>query len=420
MKNKNTLKTWLAAPLLALSLCFGLPTEITAQSKKSANEPYAYVEEMPQFKGGESEMMKFLGTNIQYPAIAKSNGIEGLAVLSFVVEADGKISNVKMVKSLSKETDEEAIRVVNMMSGQWNPGRQNGEIVRVRYTLPIRFALKESDRAAAASVANRMPAFKGGTEAMFQAMKAHLSLPAEAKNENLNARVMVKFYVDREGQVSNVRLEGTKLKKTVGPGSELDYMDASTFQLQNKTLLAKLSESAMAAVKATSGQWEPALKSGQPTGAEVVLPVQFLGSESGHSSEKMGVPSMTKYTKSYYNLNEVDVKPTFKDGSFERYLAKNLRYPAGVDFEGPLDVHLVVKEDGKVMSMFTVAIGKELHDAIAGTIRNSQGMWNPGKVDGQPVAVSRTIKLLFVTEGGANKPSAEDLKIADVVVTRYK
>ncbi|SIT93766.1 TonB family protein [Pontibacter indicus] len=420
MKNKNTRKIWLAAPLLALLLSFGLQTDVLAQSKKSGKEPYAYVEQMPEFKGGEKEMMKFLGTNIQYPAIAKSNGLEGLAVLTFVVEADGKISDVKTVKSLSKETDEEAIRVVNMLSGQWNPGRQNGEVVRVRYTLPIRFALKESDRAATASVANRMPAFKGGTEAMHQAMMAHLSLPAEAKKENLNARVMVKFYVDREGQVSNVRLEGTKLKKMVGPGSELDYMDASTFQLQNKALLAKLSESAMSAVKATSGQWEPALKSGQPAGAEVVLPVQFLSSESGQGSEKMGVPTMTKYTKASYKIDEVDVKPTFKEGAFERYLAKNLRYPADASFEGLVDVHLVVKEDGKVMSMFTVAIGKELHDAITGTIRNTQGMWNPGKVDGQPVPVSQTIKVLFVIEGSANKPSAEDLKNADVVVTRYK
>ncbi|MBX0333277.1 energy transducer TonB [Pontibacter sp. HSC-14F20] len=420
MKNKNTLKTLLAAPLLALSLSFGLQTEALAQSKKSGNEPYSYVEQMPQFKGGESEMMKFLGSNIQYPAIAKSNGLEGLAVLSFVVETDGKINEVKTVKSLSKETDEEAMRVVKLMSGQWNPGRQNGEVVRVRYTLPIRFALNEADRAASTTVANRMPAFKGGTEAMQQAMQSHLALPAEAKKENLNARVMVKFYVDREGQVSNVRLEGTKLKKMVGPGSELDYMDASTFQLQNKAVLAKLSESAMAAVKATSGQWEPALKSGLPTGSEVVLPVQFLSSESGQSSEKMGVPTMTKYTKYSYKVEEADVKPTFKEGSFERYLAKNLRYPANATFEGSVDVHLVIKEDGKVLSMFSVVIGKEIHDAITKTIRETQGMWNPGKVDGQPVAVSQTIKILFVTEGSANKPSAEDVKSADVVVTRYK
>ncbi|PVY42995.1 TonB family protein [Pontibacter virosus] len=417
MKNKNTLKTLLTAPLLALALSFGSHTEAFAQTNKSTDEPFMYVEQMPEFKGGMAEMLKFLGTNIKYPDVAKSNGLEGLVVISFVVETNGSISEVKTVKPLSKETDEEAMRVVKQMNGQWTPGRQNGKAVRVRYTLPIKFALKDTDRAAAASVANRMPAFKGGTEAMQQAMQAHLALPAEARKENLNARVVVKFYVDREGQVANVRLEGTKLKKTVGPGSELDYMDASTFQLQNKTLLAKLSESAMAAVKATSGQWEPALKNGQPTGAEVVLPVQFLSSESGHGSEKMGVPSMTKYTKSFYKADEVDVKPAFKDGSFERYLAKNLRYPAKAEFEGPLSLTFTVKADGTVMSMIPTSVGKEMHDMISNVFQKSNGQWNPGKVDGQPVNVTQTLTILFVTDNGGKK---SELEKADVVVTRYK
>ncbi|PKV63190.1 TonB family protein [Pontibacter ramchanderi] len=420
MKNKNTHKAWLAAPLLALSLSFGMQPEAVAQSTKTNKEPYAYVEQMPEFKGGEAGMMKFLGTNIQYPAAARSNGVEGLVVASFVVETDGSINEVKILKSLGHGTDEETQRVVKLMNGHWLPGRQKGEVVRVRYTLPVRFALTEADRAASADVANRMPAFKGDEGAMQQTMKAHLALPAEAKKENLNARVVVKFYVDKAGQVSNVRLEGTKLKKTVGPGSELDYMDASTFQLQNKTILAKLSESAMAAVKATSGQWEPALKSGQPTGAEVVLPVQFLSSESGQGSEKMGTPSMTKYTKNFYKAEEVDVKPTLKDGSLERYLAKNLRYPAGADYEGIIGLTYMVKENGDVMTMIPTSIGKELHDMLSTAFRSTNGKWNPGKVDGQAVAVSQTVKILFVIEGSAKKPSAEDLKSADVVVTKRK
>lgn len=417
MKNKNTLKTVLAAPLLALSLSFGLQTEALAQTKKSSNEPFMYVEQMPEFKGGMDEMLKYLGTNIKYPDAAKSKGLEGLVVLSFVVETDGSISEVKTVKPLSPETDAEAERVVKQMNGHWTPGRQKGEAVRVRYTLPIRFALTESDRAAAAGVANRSPAFKGGTEAMQQAMQSYLALPAEAKKENLNARVVVKFYVDREGQVSNVRLEGTKLKKMVGPGSELDYMDASTFQLQNKAILAKLSESAMAAVKATSGQWEPALKNGQPISSELVLPVQFLSSESGKSSEKMGVPSMTKYTKNFYKAEEVDVKPTFKDGSFERYLARTLRYPAAVDYDADVTLTYMVKENGDVMTMIPTSIGKELHDMLSAAFRNTNGKWNPGKVDGQPVAVSQTITILFVTDGNTPK---SDPKKADVIVTRTK
>lgn len=418
MKKKNTLKTMLAMPLLALALAVMPQPVVLAQQANTQEKPYTYVDQMPQFKGGEGEMHKFLGSNIKYPDAAISNGLEGLVVVSFVVEKDGKISEVQTVKSLGQGTDEEAMRVVKLMSGHWTPGSQKGEVVRVRYTLPIKFALKGADKAAAADKANRMPAFKGGTEAMQQAMQAHLVLPAEAKKENLNARVVVKFYVDKDGRVSNLRLEGTKLKKTVGPGSELDYMDASTFQLQNKAILAKLSESAMAAVKATSGQWEPAFKNGQPVGSELVLPVQFLSLESGKGGEKMGVPSMTKYTKSFYKADEVDVKPTLKDGSIERYLAKTIRYPAEVDYEAAVTLTYMVKENGDVMTIIPTNIGKELHDMLSNAFKNTNGKWSPGTVDGQPVTVTQKLTILFVTNDGSNKPA--DKKNADVIVTRFR
>ncbi|WP_299702339.1 TonB family protein [uncultured Pontibacter sp.] len=420
MKKKNTLKNMLAAPLLALALSLAPQSVVLAQQTNAQEKPYTYVDQMPQFKGGEGEMLKFLGSNIKYLDAAISNGLEGLVVVSFVVEKDGKVSEVQTLKSLGQGTDEEAIRVVKLMSGHWTPGSQKGEVVRVRYTLPIKFALRGAEKAAAAEKANRMPAFKGGPEAMQQTMQSYLVLPAEAKQENLNARVVVKFYVDKDGQVSNLRLEGTKLKKTVGPGSELDYMDASTFQLQNKAILAKLSESAMAAVKATSGKWEPALKNGQPVGSELALPVQFLGSDSDRNSEKIGVPSMTKYTKHFYQVDEVDVKPSFKDGSFEKYLAKNLRYPANTDFEGIVEVKLVIKENGEVISMIPVSIGKEIHDAVSGTIQKTQDMWNPGKVDGQPVSVTQKLTILFVTNDGSKKPADSNAKKADLIVTRFK
>lgn len=283
MKNKITLKHAFMAPMLALALAICATRGVSAQTFQETDKLYTYVEQMPQFEGGEAEMLKFLGTNVKYPKEAVENGVEGLVVVSFVVEKDGSIQETQTVKSLGHGTDEEAIRVVKMMSGQWTPGKQKGETVRVRYTLPLKFTMRDSDKATADAKANRMPAFKGGQEAMYQTMLPHLALPAEAKQENLNARVVVKFNVEKDGSVSNLRLEGTKLKKTVGSGSELDYMDATTFQLENKAILAKLSEAAMSAVKATSGKWEPALKNGQPVVAELALPVQFLGSATGQA-----------------------------------------------------------------------------------------------------------------------------------------
>ncbi|SIT95050.1 outer membrane transport energization protein TonB [Pontibacter indicus] len=104
-------------------------------------KPYTYVEQMPEFPGGEGEMMKYLGKNIRYPAAAQRAGVEGLVVLSFVVSRTGEISEIEVVKSLGSGTDEEAVRVVKTMP-KWSPGKQNGRSVPVRYTLPVRFAIK--------------------------------------------------------------------------------------------------------------------------------------------------------------------------------------------------------------------------------------------------------------------------------------
>ncbi|MFD1185545.1 energy transducer TonB [Pontibacter rugosus] len=104
-------------------------------------KPYTYVEQMPTFPGGESEMLKYLGKNIRYPAAAQRAGVEGLVVLSFVVGRTGEISEIQVIKNLGAGTDEEAMRVVKSMP-KWTPGKQNGRAVPVRYTLPVRFAIK--------------------------------------------------------------------------------------------------------------------------------------------------------------------------------------------------------------------------------------------------------------------------------------
>lgn len=104
-------------------------------------KPYTYVEQMPEFPGGESEMLKYLGKNIRYPAAAQRAGVEGLVVLSFVVSRTGEISDIQVVKKLGAGTDEEAMRVVGKMP-KWTPGKQNGRTVPVRYTLPVRFTIK--------------------------------------------------------------------------------------------------------------------------------------------------------------------------------------------------------------------------------------------------------------------------------------
>ncbi|GAB3202670.1 protein TonB [Pontibacter aydingkolensis] len=109
--------------------------------EESNNNIFIYVEEMPEFNGGEKAMMNYIGKKINYPSSAQRENIQGLVVVTFVVAPNGEIRDAKVVKGLGYGTDEEALRVVSGMP-KWKPGKQNGKPVSVRYTLPIRFSMR--------------------------------------------------------------------------------------------------------------------------------------------------------------------------------------------------------------------------------------------------------------------------------------
>lgn len=118
--------------------------EVIAQPEPKQEEEakvFEVVEQMPTFPGGNGELMAYLGKNIKYPVVAEENGVQGRVVLTFVVERDGSITDVKVVKSVDPSLDKEAIRVVKAMPN-WIPGKQNGSAVRVKYTLPVTFRLQ--------------------------------------------------------------------------------------------------------------------------------------------------------------------------------------------------------------------------------------------------------------------------------------
>ena len=100
----------------------------------------------PSFPGGEREMLKFLSENIKYPALARENNIQGTVALTFVVDKDGSIADVNIIKDIGAGCGKEAVRVVKAMP-KWNPGEANGQKVKVRYTLPVRFRLTDDEPA---------------------------------------------------------------------------------------------------------------------------------------------------------------------------------------------------------------------------------------------------------------------------------
>jgi len=102
---------------------------------------FTVVESMPGFPGGDHAIIKYLGNNINYPEMARESGIQGRVFVTFVVEKDGQVSNVKVLRGIGGGCDEEAIRVVQQMPN-WIPGKQRNIPVRVQFNLPIRFVLR--------------------------------------------------------------------------------------------------------------------------------------------------------------------------------------------------------------------------------------------------------------------------------------
>ena len=106
-----------------------------------ANKIFTIVEQMPGFPGGDGELMKYLSKNIRYPGMARENGISGKVILTFVVNKEGKVTDVKVLRGIGGGCDEEAMRVVSSMP-PWKPGKQNGLPVLVQYNLPVNFKLQ--------------------------------------------------------------------------------------------------------------------------------------------------------------------------------------------------------------------------------------------------------------------------------------
>jgi protein TonB len=104
-------------------------------------EIFKIVEEMPAFPGGEAKLMEYVAKNVKYPQIARETGVQGRVYVNFVVEPDGSVSNVSVLRGIGGGCDEEAIRVVKSMP-KWKPGKQRGKAVRVSYMLPVNFKLQ--------------------------------------------------------------------------------------------------------------------------------------------------------------------------------------------------------------------------------------------------------------------------------------
>ena len=198
-------------------------------------EVFQAVEEAAMFPGGMEAMMKYLQENIKYPEQAKNNGVQGRVIVQFVVNKDGSISNDTVVRSVDPMLDAEAIRVVRNMPN-WTPGKQKGEAVRVRFTLPVTFRLDgegskpvqkqvtvENAGEEIFSVVEQMPEYPGGERELMKFLAMNIKYPKEAQEQGKQGRVIVQFVVEKDGSITDA-----KILKTVDP-----QLDAEALRVVN-------------------------------------------------------------------------------------------------------------------------------------------------------------------------------------------
>ena len=211
----------------------------------------------PSFPGGDVAFSLWLDENLQYPPEAAKKGIQGTVVVSFTVEVDGAIKKVKVERGKDSSLDKEAVRLMNIMP-KWNPGKQNGKLVAVSYTLPIKFRLPEpkgdesilNERVYSTDEVDVQPSFPGGEMAMYEWIGKNLSYPPEmADGPDVTGTVEVQFVIEKDGSVSNIQT-----MKSLYP-----LLDKEAIRVVSKM-----------------PKWKPGMINGNPVRVSNIIRVKFM------------------------------------------------------------------------------------------------------------------------------------------------
>ncbi len=206
---------------------------------------FTVVENIAEFPGGQIAMVEFIASQIIYPEEAIKSGIEGTVYINFMVEPDGSLEEIKLLRGIGGGCDEEAIRVVESMP-VWVPARQRGRAVRMSYNLPIRFFLPP-DRNINNDI-EEITMFPGGDKKLLEFLRINTQYPQDAADKGITGRVFVKFVVEKDGSLTNIEIE-----RGIGYGCD---------------------EEAIRIIE-TMPNWIPGTKNGRVERSSITLPIMF-------------------------------------------------------------------------------------------------------------------------------------------------
>jgi TonB family protein len=236
------------------------PPEPAAESERI----WTVVEVPPQFPGGHEVMRTYLERMVQYPTDAEPPLREGMVLVGFVVNAEGLVEDVNVIKGLGYPYDSEARRVAKAMP-KWIPGMQNGHAVRTRYEMPVVFKLPSGTvfsggqgtgsgtgngpgKQEPITIVEEMPEFPGGPEALYPYIREILKYPEKAIEQGVEGIVYLTFVVEKDGSVSNI-----KVLRSIGYGCD---------------------EEALRIVRGMP-KWKPGKQRGVPVRVQYNLPIRF-------------------------------------------------------------------------------------------------------------------------------------------------
>lgn len=364
------------------------------------------IQKMPSFPGGQEALDKFLADNLYYTPAAYEQNLQGTVALSFVVEKDGSLTNFKVLKDIGGGLGEIAASVIRS-SPKWVPGEANGNLVRVKFTLPVRYRLgitkvknepipSQKDKASPppkspvesepVNPANseekvyntfdiqKMPGFPGGETALQKFLTDSLYYTPQALEENIQGTAAINFVVRTDGSLTDI-----KILKDPGRG---------------------LGKAAVEVVK-TSPKWIPGEANGQPVSVTYTLPVRFRINDNVRVKYP-AVGDKPAYIEvvdfKVYETTEVEQLPAFPGGekAMNMFIKDNLNYTK----EGKEQAkqyapmyEFTVEKDGSIKNIRVLKDPGYGMGSEGVRLLKAMPKWSPGMKNGKPVRVNYRFEL---------------------------
>ncbi len=393
--------------ILCVSLFFG---NFTALAQQPADTAVHYaVNKKPYFPGHREAYLQFISTHLHYPKEAKEQGVSGKVYVSFVVEPDGSLSHLKVLKGIGHGCDAEVLRVFRLMP-QWHPGLINGKPVRAYSTQVVAFRIKNLallDNKIYTKV-DSMPVFAVGKAGVEHFLTSQLWYPKRTVKHNKVDTIQVSFVVEKDGTITHLKLMPDKQHKDAYDYEALRAV--SLLPVAHPAILGRNPVRARLFVPVVFNHKNVVLKGGEYKTVEYNfiqytyfvpkghLPVVLL--PKNEDVKQMDEVPVSSGDTAGHIFMVVERMPEFPGGTpaLMRYLATHIKYPEEAKAShctGRIFLHFIVEKDGtlshvKVMRGVCPSLDREALKVVS-----EMPQWIPGSQRGKPIRVAFYLPVKF-------------------------